>query len=347
MSPALAAMVAAALSGPPLPAPVDLSSAQLAGQRVAFAYEGIRPPGALVRRIEQGRAAGVILFRRNIRSSAQLRQTMGGLQRAARRSALKLPLLVMVDQEGGRVTRLPGGPGRSAAGVRGARDALADGRTAGRALRAGGVNVDLAPVADVCRRRGALERERRCYGTSPSAVTSRAGAFARGLSQRGVAPALKHFPGFGAARVNTDFAPATIRASRRRLRTFDGRPFAALHRRASLVMLSTAVYPALSRRPAALSSAIATDELRGRLGFRGVSVADALDTPALARHGGTASVAVKAAGAGTDLMLFARSFAAGDRAARALERSLRSGRLRRGAFERAAGRVLALRDRLR
>jgi len=340
-------MVAAALSGPPLPVPADLSPAQLAGQRVVFAYEGIRPPGALVRRIEQGRAAGVVLFKRNLRSASQLRRTMGGLQRAAQRSAVKLPLLVMVDQEGGGVRRLPGGPGRSAAGVGSRRAALADGRAAGRALRAGGVNVDLAPVADVCRRGSALERERRCYGRSPAAVTGRAGAFARGLRQRGVAPALKHFPGFGAAPVNTDFAPASIRASRRRLRSFDERPFAALHRRASLVMLSTAVYPALSRRPAALSSAIATGELRRRLGFRGVSVADALDTPALARHGGTGSVAVKAAGAGTDLVLFARTFAAGNRAARAIERALVSGSLRRGAFQRSAGRVLALRDRLR
>lgn len=340
-------MVAAALSGPPPPAPAELSPAQLAGQRVVFAYGGSRPPRALVRRIERGQAAGVILFRRNVRSRSQLRRTMGRLQQAARRSAVGLPLMVMVDQEGGRVRRVPGGPGRGAGGVRSAREALDDGRAAARALRAGGVNVDLAPVADVCRRAGALERERRCYGRSPSAVISRAGAFARGLGRNGVAVALKHFPGFGAARVNTDFAPAVIRASRSRLRSFDERPFSALHRRASLVMLSSAVYPAFSPRPAALSSAVATGELRRRLGFRGVSITDALDTPALARHGGAGAVAVKAARAGTDLVLFAHSFAAGQRAARALERALRSGRLRRGGFQRTVGRVLTLRERLR
>jgi len=347
VSPALAAMVAAALSGSPLPAPSDLSPAQLAGQRVVFAYAGPTPPRALVRRIERGQAAGVVLFRRNVRSRAALRRTMRGLQRAARRSPVKLPLLVMVDQEGGRVTRVPGGPSRGAAGVKSTGAALADGRRAGSALRAAGANVDLAPVADVCRRGSALDRERRCYGRDARTVARRAGAFARGLRRRGVAPALKHFPGFGAASMNTDFAPTTIRGSKSRLRRVDGRPFAALHRRAPLVMLSTAVYPAFSRRPAALSSAIATGELRRRLGFRGVSVTDALDTPALRSQGGTAEVAVKTAGAGADLVLFARAYGAGDRAARAIERAIRQRRLRRSGAEASVGRVLALRSRVR
>ena len=112
-------------------------------------------------------------------------------------------------------------------------------------------------------------------------------------------------------------------------------------------MLSTAVYPRSAAAPPPSRAPSRPVSCAVGWAFRGVSVADALDTPALARHGGTGSVAVKAAGAGTDLVLFARTFAAGDRAARALERSLRSGRLRRDAFERSVGRVLTLRDRLR
>ena len=127
-----------------------------------------------------------MLFRRNMRSRAASGAPCG-LQRAARRSPVKLPLLLMVDQEGGRVTRVPGGPSRGAAGVGSTGAALADGRRAGSALRAGDSNVDLAPVADVCRRGSALDRERRCYGRDARTVVARGRVRAR-AAPAGVAP---------------------------------------------------------------------------------------------------------------------------------------------------------------
>ena len=346
---ALAALAPAGASAPAPPQADGLSPAQLAGQRVVFAYPGPRVPRALLRRVETGRAAGVIIFSRNVSSTAGLRRTLARLQSAARRSPVKAPLLVMVDQEGGAVRRLPGGPSRSAAAVGATRRtgvARADGRAAGAALRAVGANVDLAPVADVCRGGGALARERRCYGGRPATVTRMAGAFLDGLRSRGVAGALKHFPGFGAARVNTDNAPALIRSSRRTIRLVDERPFRALGPRAPMVMLSTAIYPAFSRLPAAFSRAIATGELRGRLAFRGVTVTDALDTPATTRYGGAGGVAVRAARAGVDIVLYGAGLGAGERAAAGLERALRARKLRRAEFERSVERVLRLRARL-
>ena len=343
------AALAAAPGGGEVPRADRLTDAQLAGQRVVFAYRGPSPPPALLRRVGRGQAAGVILFSRNVASTDHLRRTLRRLQAAARRSPVKLPLLVMVDQEGGLVRRLPGGPTRSAAAVGATRSpaaARSDGAAAGSALRAVGANVDLAPVADVCRGGSALARERRCYGGRPRTVTRMAGAFADGLRSRGVAGAHKHFPGFGAARVNTDDAPVVIRGSRGALRAFDGRPFRALARRVPLVMLSTAVYPAFSGLPAAFSRRIATGELRGRLRFRGVTVSDALDTPATARHGGAATMAVRAARAGVDVVLYARGYDAGEGAADALADRLRAGSLDRRAFERAADRVLRLRARV-
>ena len=328
-----------------------LSDRQLAGQRVVFAYRGFTPPDALVRRLRRGEAAGVIVFGRNVRSRSHLRRTLGGLERAARSSDVALPPLVMVDQEGGLVRRLPGGPNRSAAQV-GATGSLAaafrDGRRAGAALRGAGANVALAPVVDVCRAAAALEREQRCYGRRPRTVTRFAAAFARGLRARHVAATLKHFPGFGSAKVNTDNAPVTIRTALDRLRARDELPFLALRRHAALVMLSTAVYPALdASRPAVLSRAVVTGELRGRVGFRGVVVSDALDTPAVARYGGPGRLALRATRAGTDLVLYGGSYAAGERAAGTLTRRLRSKALRRPVFVRSVERVLRLRASLR
>ncbi len=338
-------MVAATVSASPAPQPADLTTAQLAGQRVIFSYRGDQPPPELVRRVQRGEAAGVMLYARNIRSRAHLKRTLSGLQQAALRSPIRLPLLLLIDQEGGLVQRLPGGPTRSAARVGSTRGAYSTGLQAGTTLRRVNINMNLAPVADVCRRRSALERELRCYSRRPAVVRARSRAFARGLRRRGVLPAAKHFPGLGAAGRNTDDGPVTIRASRSTLRRVDAPPFAGL---APMVMLSNAVYPAFDRhRVAALSRAVIVGELRRRLRFRGVTISDAFDTPTGFGLGGPARIALTAARADLDLILFAHTYADSATAARTIESAIREKRLRRSDAERSAARVLALRRRAR
>lgn len=210
-----------------------------------------------------------------------------------------------------------------------------------------GANVDLAPLVDVARPGSALARDGRLFGTSAGAVSQAGVAFADGLRAAGVATPAKHFPGIGAARVTTDSAPVSIRIPARTLRAVDMAPFRALVRRdVPLVMLGTAVHPALDPHwPAALSRRIATGELRDRLGFRGVAVTDALDTPALAPAGGTDAVAIRAAAAGGDLLIFT-GYENGVAAAGSLARAIAGDPVAR---ERALGsvaRIMALRARL-
>jgi beta-N-acetylhexosaminidase len=109
-----------------------------------------------------------------------------------------------------------------------------------------------------------------------------------------------------------------------------------------MVMLSTAIYPALSKKPAALSRAIATGELRDRIGFQGVSISDSLGTVSARTVGGPAKTARAAARAGTDLMLYT-DLGSAARAQRALVRGLADGSLDRAGFETSVSRVLALR----
>jgi beta-N-acetylhexosaminidase len=336
----------------PAAAPVDtaaLTPAQLAGQRIVYAFEGTAPPPALVRRIRRGEAGAVILFASNAPTNAAARTLVRRLQAIPRPRAVDRPLLVMVDQEGGPVRRLAGPPAQSGAqlGAAGPTVARAAGRAAGRLLRSVGANVDLAPVADVGRPGSALLGERRIAGTSAATVTGVTVAFSTGLAQAGVAAAPKHFPGFGAATVNTDAAPARITVPAAELRRVDMRPFRALiDRGVPMVMLSTAIYTALDpSHPAALSRRIATGELRGRLGFRGVSVSDDLDTPALAESGGTVTVALTAARAGTDMLIFVGQ-ASGPRAADGMAAALASGALPRAAAEASVARIMALRAAL-
>lgn len=347
----VAAMLAiGALDAPPVPgsnvAPA-LTLRQAVGQHMIFAYDGLQPPSALRRRIARGEAAGVILFARNVRSAGQVRSAMRSLQAIRRPSGLRAPLIVMVDQEGGPVRRIPGAPGRAAAGVTSAAQARADGRAAARTLRSAGANMDLAPVADVGRPGAALTRERRTYGRRSAAVGRRAVAFARGLREGRVRSTAKHFPGFGAAAVNTDDAAQRIDSSLATLRRVDEPPFKRLiDAGVDAVMISTAVYPALDDRPAAFSRRWIEGELRRRLGFRGVTITDDLGTPAVDAYGSNRRRAVLAVEAGADLPLFSSSYRAGAQAAEGLLAAARNGRLDEKALRAEARRVLALRARL-
>ncbi|HEU5061551.1 MAG TPA: glycoside hydrolase family 3 N-terminal domain-containing protein [Solirubrobacterales bacterium] len=322
---------------------------QLAGQRIVVGVQGTSISPRLRVAISQGRVAGVVLFAENFPSRAAGRRLIARLQAIPRPPKLRDPLLVMTDQEGGQVKRISGAPAVSAEemGARGATYSARQGRRTAANLREVGVNVDLAPVLDVGRPGGVIAETERSFGATAARVTDTAIPFAKGLQAGGVVATGKHFPGFGAARENTDFSTERIDLSKAELRRVDERPYAVfVAGGGEMVMLSTAIYPAFSDRPAAFTRAIATGELRDRLGFEGVSVTDALETPAVEDFGGTAKAAIAGARAGADLLLYAR-LGPGERAWKALVAKLRSGALKRAGFEEAAQRVLDLRAGLR
>jgi beta-N-acetylhexosaminidase len=345
---AVAALVIAG-SGPGAASPAadapSLPDDQLAGARVITGFPGKHPPVALRRMISAGQLAGVILFDGNVGGADSVRRLTTDLQSIPRPAGTP-PLLVTVDQEGGLVRRLPGPPKPSArsTGARGPLFAERLGRATGTSLRSMGVNVDLAPVLDLGRPGRAIFGEGRAFARKPRAVGQIGAGFAIGLAAGGVAATAKHFPGLGAARFNTDNAVQRIRLPAQRLRSNDERPYTRfVAAGGAMVMLSTAIYPALSGKPAALSRAIATGELRDRLGFQGVSITDALGSVSARAVGGPGRTARAAAAAGTDLVLFT-SLDDASRAQRALARGLADGSLDRAEFETSVNRVLALRS---
>lgn len=330
----------------PLP---DLSVAELAGQRLIAGFEGRDVPAGLRRQIRSGHLAGVILFADNIGGRSTTKRLIGELQGIPRPEGLAAPLAVMVDQEGGLVKRVEGPPTASGEemGERGAAFASRQGAATARSLGGLGFNIDLAPVLDVGRRGSAISGEGRSFGRRPGTVIGTAvNGFAAGLRSGGLAATAKHFPGFGAAEVNTDFAVQEIDLSRVQLRRTDEPPFQAFaDAGGELVMLSLATYPAFGKRPAALTRSIATRELRDRIGFEGVSITDSLDAEAALAAGGRGRVATLAADAGSDLLLYG-SWRTARTAGAALRSGLRSGKLDRDEFETSVKRVLSLRDEL-
>ena len=325
-----------------------LSPQLLAGERIVVGVSSTAIEPGLREAIHHGQVAGVVLFAGNFPTRAAGAHLISQLQAIPRPRKLRSPLLVMVDQEGGQVKRLSGAPTASAAtmGASGAAFSREQGSRTAANLRDVGVNVDLAPVLDVARPGGAIAETERGFGSNPARVANTAVAFGAALQRGGVAATGKHFPGFGAARENTDFSVERIGLSKQELRQVDEAPYERfIAMGGSLVMLSTAIYPAFSGRPAAFTRAIATGELRHRLGFEGVTISDALETPAVEHFGTPAEAAVAGAAAGTDLLLYTHLGPA-MAARRALLAKLRAGALDRPAFVAAVERVLALRAAL-
>jgi beta-N-acetylhexosaminidase len=361
-------VVAAVLAGcgggsahAPVPSsPPSLSPAQLAGQRVIYSYQGLTPPAGLLDLIRHGEAAGVIFFGGNIASTAQISGVISELDQAdaSPDNPLRtLPLLLMTDQEGGLVRRLPGAPQLSQKQIGASADpsaaATEAGTGAGQTLAGVGMNVNLAPVLDVYRAAGDFDDQfGRSYSSDPGAVSALGADFITAQQAVGVAATAKHFPGLGAAASaqDTDEQPVTLNVSPDDLRGIDEYPFrAAIAAGVKLVMASWAVYSALDpTRPAGLSPSIIGGELRQRLGFTGVTITDALEAGALQAFGSTGPRAALAASAGMDLILCSsQDLDQGEQARTALQQGLTSGTLNYAAFAAAVERIMNLRSSLR
>jgi beta-N-acetylhexosaminidase len=332
------------------------TSRQLAGQRVIYSYAGLTPPDSLFEAIRAGECAGVIFFGENITSIEQIATVARQLRDAQEASPVAPPLLLMTDQEGGMVRRLPGQPVQSAKQAGQSADpgsASANmGTLAGQNLVSAGMNVNLAPVLGVYRERGDfLDQYERSFSNNLSIVAECGRAFISAQQLQGVAATAKHFPGLGTAgaNANTDAQAVTLPVSLATLRTVDEAPYAdAIDAEVKLIMASWALYPDLDGTyPAGLSPTIIQRELRGRFGYQGVTITDALEAGSLSAFGDDSQRALLAAGAGMDLILCsARTVGQGQAVTIALANSLDNGQLDATSFEAAVDRVTALRSGL-
>lgn len=336
-----------------------LSAQQLAGQRVIYSYPGLKPPASLISLIQHGEVAGVIFFGQNISSEAKIAAVIKRLEQAnaSPLNPVRAPLLLMTDQEGGKVRRLPGEPILSEKQI-GAKPlskakllATQAGQGAAANLRRAGMNVNLAPVLDVYRKAGDFDDQfGRSYSRNPAVVSALGANMIKAQQAGRVAATAKHFPGLGAATAtqNTDIRPVTLNLSLATIRGVDEAPFkTAISAGVRLVMLSWATYPAIQARPAGLSQKVVQGELRNRLKFTGVTITDALEAGALKSYGTTQHRALLAAQAGMDLILAsARSVAQGQQARGELAAAYSKGTLNHQAFLASVNRVIALRSGL-
>lgn len=279
---------------------------------------------------------------------------VAGLTAALRELGGETGMLVAADQEGGLVQRLQGegfGTIPSAARQASWSDAVLRRRAAtwGRALARAGVLLDLAPVADVVPRANRATNEPiaklgRGYGSDPGVVSAKVAAFSAGMRAAGVAVAVKHFPGLGAVRGNTDFAARVVD----RTTTTDSRllaPFRdAVADGAAAVMVSSASYALIDPDRPAMHSPKVVGLLR-EWGFDGVVVSDDLGAAAALQAMPAGRRAVRFVAAGGDLVLTVDARTAGPMASALLQRAKDDERFA-GRVTASAARVLALKASL-
>jgi beta-N-acetylhexosaminidase len=330
----------------PTSAPSGPSLAKLIGQKLVVRMSGTTPSAALLDRVRNGEIGGVILFGENISSADQVRALTQALQAAAKAGG-RPTLLISTDQEGGDIKRIPWAPPTLSPPEMGAlgstTTAREQGAMTGAALLDLGINCNLAPVADVPGPGSFMEAMGRTWSSDPNVTASLSNAFARGLPNEGVVPAMKHFPGIGLATLNTDthvvvlsepasaFAPGLL-------------PYeTAVDRNLPMIMLSNATYTAYDPvNGAGWSRAIVHDLLRERLGFQGVTMTDSLSGTAKARGVPTGDLALAAAQAGTDMILVTGPESATDAIHDALVAAARSGDISRATLQASYDRILAM-----
>jgi beta-N-acetylhexosaminidase len=318
-----------------------LSLERLAAAPLLPGFAGLQPPDWLRRRLSEG-LGGVVLFARNVRDPEQLATLTAAI------CAEHPEALIAIDEEGGDVTRLEADrgssyPGNRALGV--VDDVELTERVAasiGADLRAVGVNLDFAPVADVASNPDNPVIGVRSFGGEPELVARHVAAFVTGLQRAGVVACAKHFPGHGATAEDSHHELPTLDRDREALLAEELVPFrAAVAAGVGAVMSAHIRVPAVADEPATLSRALLTGLLREELGFGGLVVTDALEMRAISGTIGVAEGAVRALASGADALCLGHDLGdeACERIGRAVEEAVRAGRITEERLAEAAGRA--------
>ncbi len=316
-------MTTLAPAPPGLDAISGMSLPQLCGQLIVVGFDGESLPAHVADALSLGLRAGAILFRRNLPS---LESTWALCREIANAMPVDIPPLIALDQEGGRVSRLPE-PARVLPAMR-KLGQLGDvelvrraGSIVGRGLLALGFNCNFAPVLDVDSNPLNPIIGDRSFSSDPRVVSQMGLAYAKGLALSGILPCGKHFPGHGDTQLDSHLALPTVERPREQLERIELFPFKeAASQRLPSLMTAHVVYPELdaSRTPATLSKPILTDLLRKSWGYDGLVFSDDLTMQAVSADYSLEESAKRAIAAGCDIVLVCHDSEAIERVLEAL-----------------------------
>lgn len=326
---------------------------EMLGQKLVFGFHGTQLTEefkALIRRYKIG---NVILFLRNVESASQLRQLCSDIQTLIREET-GYPAFIIIDQEGGMVSRLP----EDAVDVPGAMALAATGdpenaRLASeitiRQLRGLGANFNMAPVLDVNSNPANPVIGVRSFGDDPERVAAFGCASIAPYAGSGVLCCLKHFPGHGDTAVDSHLGLPRVDKTEEELEQLELIPFRrAIAAGVPAVMMSHVLFPNIAddQLPCTMSRRMVTDLLRKKLGFRGLILTDCMEMLAIQNHYGTPQGVVAAIRAGVDLAEISSRMDLQEASAQAVNQAAARGELNLQEIQESVERILKFKQQL-
>jgi len=325
----------------------QMSLRQKVGQLLIFGYAGTSADESLQRLVQEQQPGALITFGRNIQTLPQIAVLNHQAQIWAK-SKSKVPLLIMVDQEGGNVARLKVRRSLPSALALGETKDLAliqqYGEALGQMMRDLGFNVNLAPVEDLSDPNSISFIGPRSFGGQPNDVGQSAFAFAKGLATGGVIPTAKHFPGHGGIVQDSHRETPKKLATLEELIEGDLVPFQKFANAdfPRAVMMAHISYPQIdpSGTPAAFSPLFIHQVLRQKLRYDGLIITDDVEMSGANAAGPIEDRVVRAIEAGNDMVMVAWSVRRQLKAADALMSAVRSGRITETRINQSLERIL-------
>jgi len=326
----------------------SLSSRDKIGQLFMVGFTGTSVTSDLASFIKEYKPGGVILFSRNLESVDQIIELTNELQRCSPHS----PLLIAIDQEGGRVSRLPKGftmfPPCDVFGRCNSTElAYAAAATIAKELRAVGINMNMAPVLDVNSNPDNPVIGDRAFGSAPDIVSELGWVTAAGLQDHQIVACGKHFPGHGDTAADSHKELPVVEAARERLETIEFPPFRhAVAQGVATIMTAHVLYRSLDEKlPATLSPAVITNLLRHDMRYNGVVLTDDLEMHAIIDHYGIEDAAVRAVLAGCDTLLICKDRDREVAAFNAIEAAVASGMISIERLDQSVARIARVKER--
>ena len=318
------------------------------GQMIITGFNGSEYNDDMDRLINEYKVGGVILFARNIEDSNQ----MIDLTRALQENNNNLPLFISIDEEGGRVSRLPDDvekfPSAFTIGlINDQQIAYENGKEIGYTLKRLGINLDYAPVLDIYSNENNTVIGDRAFSTEESIVSTMGIATMEGIEDSDIIPVVKHFPGHGDTEVDSHYGLPIVYKTLEELRNFEFIPFVkAIESGCDVIMVSHIILNEVdSINPASLSKIVISDLLRKDMGFDKVVITDDMSMGAITSIMSIEEACIKSIEAGCDILLLGNAYEEIEQVINSIKLKLYNGEISEEQINKSVKRILELKKK--
>jgi beta-N-acetylhexosaminidase len=320
------------------------------GQMLMFGIDGYEISGNTKKLIDKDKIGGFIIMGDNVQSSTQLRKLMNSLKQ--QNSQNNIPLFLSVDEEGGRISRMPKEfkslPTNEAIGkINNKEFSYNIGSIIAEQISAFGFNMDFAPVLDINSNPKNPVIGNRSFGSNAQVVSDLGVETMKGIQSRNVIPVIKHFPGHGDTSVDSHKGLPSVNNDLNRLESFEFIPFSkAIDEGAEVVMIAHILLKKIDEKnPSSMSKTIITDILRNKLKFQGVVITDDMTMGAIIKNYKIGEAAVKSVKAGSDIVLVCHGYNNEMEVISALKKAVGDGDISQERIDESVYRILKLKQK--